>query len=90
MHVAAVDSYCQALDIFDETGQRYQRAETLSHLGDAYQTVGELEAAHTAWREALAILDELQHPDAAGVRTQIEAAEAALSAASRDSRTEAR
>ena len=39
-------------------------AEILIHLGDARHAAGELPQARQAWQQALAILDDLQHPGA--------------------------
>jgi tetratricopeptide (TPR) repeat protein len=71
-HAEAITCYQQALDIARKTGARYQQSLALSHLGDTHQADCDLESARTAWREALAILDDLQHPDAATVRTKLE------------------
>jgi hypothetical protein len=46
------------------TGQPPPRAQP---LGDIRRAVGELLHAREAWQQALAILDELQHPDAANI-----------------------
>jgi hypothetical protein len=36
-----------------------QRAETLTDLGDTYEAVGDLETARRAWRDAVAIFEDL-------------------------------
>ena len=46
-------------------------AETLGHLGDAHQAAGDLGEARTAWKDALAILDDLHHPDAVRIRAKL-------------------
>jgi len=43
----------------------------LACLGDTYLAAGDSGAAGTAWRKALAILDDLGHPDAARVRAKL-------------------
>ena len=43
----------------------------LSHLGDAQQATGDLESARRAWQQALAILGDLDHPDAQQVRDKL-------------------
>jgi hypothetical protein len=52
-------------------GNRLDEAETLRDLGDALRAVGrDLEAA-AAWREALAICEELQIPEANEIRDRL-------------------
>jgi hypothetical protein len=41
------------------------KAVTLISAGEAYRAAGDGQAAGNAWREALAILDQTRHPDAA-------------------------
>ena len=62
----------EALRIFRTLGDRYDEAEILTHLGDALQASGDHQAACNAWHQALAILDDLQHPDAAQVRAKLQ------------------
>lgn len=52
---------------------RYNQADTFDHLGRTHHAAGQLAAAHRAWYQALAILDDLQHPDAAQVRARLTA-----------------
>jgi predicted negative regulator of RcsB-dependent stress response len=40
----------------------------LVSLGDSYEAAGDTQAARDAWQQALAILDDLQHPDAERIR----------------------
>jgi DNA-binding SARP family transcriptional activator/tetratricopeptide (TPR) repeat protein/DNA-binding XRE family transcriptional regulator len=69
-HAEAVACYRRALTACRELAIYYQ-AVTLNHLGDALQAAGEPESARAAWRESLAIFDQLRHPDAAGVRPKL-------------------
>jgi DNA-binding SARP family transcriptional activator/tetratricopeptide (TPR) repeat protein len=69
-HAAAVACYRRALTACRELASYYQ-AMTLNHLGDALQAAGELAPARESWRESLAILDQLRHPNAAGVRAKL-------------------
>ena len=46
-------------------------AEIATHLGDTYRARGELRDAVGAWRQALGILDDLNHPDAEKVRAKL-------------------
>ena len=44
--------------------RRGDQARVLTNLGDAQLAFGENQAAITAWQQAVAIFDELQHPGA--------------------------
>jgi tetratricopeptide (TPR) repeat protein len=66
-------AHCQeALRAYREFGNRYSEAELLTHIGDAWRAAGDHQAARDAWQQALAILDDLQHPDAAQVRDKVQ------------------
>jgi tetratricopeptide (TPR) repeat protein/DNA-binding XRE family transcriptional regulator len=67
----AIDYHLQALELGRQLGDHYTEAETLTRLGDAYQAAAEPDAAQDAWRQAVAILDDLHHPDAAQVRAKL-------------------
>jgi tetratricopeptide (TPR) repeat protein len=67
----AVAWYQRALRLNREIGSRWGEAETLGHIGDASYAVGRPDDARAAWQEALAILDELNHPDAALARAKL-------------------
>jgi DNA-binding SARP family transcriptional activator/Tfp pilus assembly protein PilF len=67
----AIACYQQALDLARQTGNGHQQAQVLAHLGQACQDAGDFQAAQTTWREALAILDDLHHPDAEHVRASL-------------------
>ena len=68
----AAECYQRALGIARETGERSLEAEALTHLGDARHTAGDLARAQEAWRQALVILDDVQHPDADQVRAKLD------------------
>ena len=70
-HAQAVTCYQEALGLSRQLGDRYGQADALAFLGDAYRARGELTAARQAWRQALVILDELRHPEAAEVRGKL-------------------
>ncbi|MDG4786026.1 tetratricopeptide repeat protein [Micromonospora sp. WMMD1102] len=72
----AVGFFRQAVVRLRALGARYPEASTLTHLGDSHQLAGRPGAARTAWRRALAILGELDHPDAEGVRARLAATDA--------------
>jgi len=67
----AARCYQRALSIFREFGDRYYEAMILMHLGDTRRAAGELLPGREAWRQALDILDELDHPDAGQVRAKL-------------------
>ena len=70
-HAEATACCQRALDLHRETGNRWGVAETLGHLGDARHAAGDPEVARTAWEEALAILDDMHHPDADQIRAKL-------------------
>lgn len=70
-HKRAITCYERALRLFREVGERFLAAETLTHLGDVHQLAGDLDGARRAWREALTILDQLGHANAAQVRAKL-------------------
>jgi tetratricopeptide (TPR) repeat protein len=67
----AVAYYQQALPAYADAGDRYFRAQTLIHLGETHQANEDQEATRDVWQEALAILNDLHHPDAALIRAKL-------------------
>jgi tetratricopeptide (TPR) repeat protein len=67
----AITCYRRAVELLQAIGDRHTEAETLSHLGDAHQAVADDDAARGAWQRALEIYEDLDHPDAEGVRTRL-------------------
>jgi tetratricopeptide (TPR) repeat protein len=67
----AVACYQRALGPYQETGDLFQEADTLTRLGDTHHAAGELAQAREAWQQALAILEDLQHPGADQVRAKL-------------------
>jgi tetratricopeptide (TPR) repeat protein len=67
----AIGYHRQALELDRQLGDHYTEADTLTRLGDAYEAAAEPDAAKDAWRQALAILDDLHHSDAAHVRAKL-------------------
>jgi DNA-binding SARP family transcriptional activator/tetratricopeptide (TPR) repeat protein len=70
----AIGCYTRAVECFLAVGDRPSLAETLTHLGDSYRAAGNAGGAQAALEQALAILDELDPPAAAQVRTRLAAA----------------
>jgi tetratricopeptide (TPR) repeat protein len=70
-HVEALASNEQSLRQFRALGDRYGQARSLTQLGVAHHAAGNPGAARDAWQQALTILDDLNHPDAAQVRARL-------------------
>jgi tetratricopeptide (TPR) repeat protein/transcriptional regulator with XRE-family HTH domain len=70
-HAQAAACYRRSHRQFVEAGDRFGQAFVLRHLGDVLLDAGDPRAAGAAWAEALAIFEELRHPDAADVRAQL-------------------
>jgi DNA-binding SARP family transcriptional activator/DNA-binding XRE family transcriptional regulator len=70
-HASAITCYTDALELFAELGDRYGCANTRTHLGDTHHALGDVAAARDSWGLALATLEELDHPDAGGVRARL-------------------
>jgi DNA-binding SARP family transcriptional activator/tetratricopeptide (TPR) repeat protein len=63
---------CQrALELYRDIHDRSMEADTLAHIGSLHSQAGDRAGAERAWRDALAILEELDHPDAEGVRARL-------------------
>jgi DNA-binding SARP family transcriptional activator len=70
-HPQARECYRHAVELFHELGARFYEANSLTALGDALHAAGDCRAARTSWQQALAILDQLTHPDAEAVRARL-------------------
>ncbi|GIG88593.1 AfsR/SARP family transcriptional regulator [Plantactinospora endophytica] len=68
----AVEHYRRAVELHRGAGSRYYETRTLTRLGDLFAASGDLGGADRVWREALDILTELDHPDAAEVRAKLD------------------
>jgi tetratricopeptide (TPR) repeat protein/transcriptional regulator with XRE-family HTH domain len=71
-HTQAAICYEQALHLFRDLGDRYYESIIHSHLGDTHLAAGDPDAARDAWQYAMAILDDLDHPDASRVRARLD------------------
>jgi tetratricopeptide (TPR) repeat protein len=69
----AVGFYERSIVLWHQLGDRYNEADVLGRLGDVHRDGGQLDLAVKAWRDALAILEELGHPDAAAVCAKLDA-----------------
>ncbi|SDZ50880.1 DNA-binding transcriptional activator of the SARP family [Asanoa ishikariensis] len=68
----AIRCYQQAVDLYRELADAYNQAVTLADFGDTHQDAGDADAARLAWREALRILTQIDHPDADDVRARLD------------------
>ena len=71
----AVTCYERSIDLFISIGDRYCQAETLTRLGDTHLAAAKPETAQEVWHRALAILEDLDNPDADSVRAKLRSAE---------------
>lgn len=69
----AIAAYQTSIDRFRIIGDRFYEAGTLVRLGDVQLAAGDADAAERTWREALGILEGLQHPDVAKVAAKLDA-----------------
>jgi len=70
-YASAVTCYERSIELFESLGDRYCQAETLTRLGDTHLAAARPDEAHEVWHQALAILEDLDHPDADGVREKL-------------------
>lgn len=63
-HRQAITCCQHGVDLYRRIGDRYNEADALTHLGEAHDATGDHQTAREIWHRALAILDELRHPDA--------------------------
>jgi tetratricopeptide (TPR) repeat protein len=67
-------AWCQrSVDTYREFGDRYNEGRGMGLLGDIHLAAGDGVAARAAWQQALAILDDLDHPDAEEIRAKLDA-----------------
>jgi tetratricopeptide (TPR) repeat protein/transcriptional regulator with XRE-family HTH domain len=71
-HSEAIASYEQALALFRKDSDPFTEAQIRVHLGDVHRAAGDPGCARTAWRQALAILESIHHPDALEVRAKLD------------------
>ena len=64
--------YQRSSDLFADIGDLHCQATALTRLGDTHRAAGSPDAAHDAWRQALRILEKLDHPDTEGIRVRLE------------------
>jgi DNA-binding SARP family transcriptional activator/tetratricopeptide (TPR) repeat protein len=69
-HEKAIEFYRSSIELHRRFGDRFGEAQSLTQLGDALREPDPV-AARRAWEQALAILDDLHHPDAADVQGRL-------------------
>jgi DNA-binding SARP family transcriptional activator len=67
----AAAAFHKAIAIFRKLDDQLNQADILTHLGDTYLADRKPRQALETWREALDILDDLNHPDAEHVRARL-------------------
>jgi DNA-binding SARP family transcriptional activator len=70
-HTEAIACYQHAIDMFGRVGHQYLAAASMAGLGNAQDAAGDQDAARHAWQQALAILDDLRHPQAEEIRARL-------------------
>ncbi|NUR47039.1 MAG: tetratricopeptide repeat protein, partial [Hamadaea sp.] len=69
----AIGYYERAVRQSREMGDRRHEASHLARLGDTQASAGEHDTARRSWRAALAIFDDIEHPEAAAIRSKLAA-----------------
>ena len=59
------------MGMLEGMGAHYLQAMVLIHLGDACEAAGDRDDGRRAWRQALAMLDDLRHPEAERARARL-------------------
>jgi tetratricopeptide (TPR) repeat protein/transcriptional regulator with XRE-family HTH domain len=67
----AVTHYEQAAALHRANGDRYNEALVLSHIGESELALGRLDSARATWTAALAVLTDLEHPDAESLQLRL-------------------
>ncbi|NKE60068.1 tetratricopeptide repeat protein [Lentzea sp. PSKA42] len=70
-YTAALTHYHAALDMSEDSGDRYMLAEALTHLGDTHEAMGNHDEAHRTWERAVEVWDELHAPEADELRSRM-------------------
>jgi tetratricopeptide (TPR) repeat protein len=67
----ATACYSQARELCREFEDPHDEAQILAHLGEVSLAAGDPKSAVAAWQDALAISDDLDLPEAAGLRAKL-------------------
>ncbi len=71
-HAEAAACFLRAVELHGETGNRFDLARALSHLGDTWRSTGDVPSARHVWAEALVIFEDLHHLEADKVRAKLD------------------
>jgi hypothetical protein len=66
-----LDHYERAIELSRDVADRFNEADTISSLGDVHHSAGDVGAARRAWRAALRIFDEIEHPHRQKVQAKL-------------------
>ena len=77
-HQQALACYHRALTLYRQLGDRYNQSQTLVYLGEAHRASGSQAAAGDVWQQALAILEEMHHPEVGQLRSRLDDLAASL------------
>jgi DNA-binding SARP family transcriptional activator/tetratricopeptide (TPR) repeat protein len=70
-HAEALACYARAVTPYQDLGDRDSQAGSLAHIGDTHHAAGDTAAARDAWQQALAILDDPDHPSVSRIRAKL-------------------
>jgi tetratricopeptide (TPR) repeat protein len=70
-HRQARQFYQEALAMWREQQNAFYEADTLLHLGDVLSADGDTPSAENLWRQALAILEKIGHPEVTAVHDRL-------------------
>ncbi|HET8643561.1 MAG TPA: tetratricopeptide repeat protein [Pseudonocardiaceae bacterium] len=70
-HRRAIECYQRAIQLYRTASDRYEEAATLGRLAETHHAAGDGDAARRTGRQALTILDELQHANADQLRRRL-------------------
>lgn len=59
------------MGLYRDLRDEFYSASTLARLADTHHAAGNTETARTLWRQALAMFDDLRHPEAEQVRANL-------------------
>jgi len=71
MRLGHAQYFEQSLAQIRDSRRPLTEAEFLINVGDVHQAIGDTGQAREAWKQALGILDHLQHPSAATARDRL-------------------
>jgi tetratricopeptide (TPR) repeat protein len=71
-HQQAIECYRQASGLFRALADRFSEFDVRNRLGDCHFAAGHLAAAGAAWRLALELFVDIEHPEADKVRSKLE------------------